>query len=191
MQKDFVSMLEAKANNEAIFVYPDAAINGAKRSLDPSANGLDVAFFDALVKNIGDDYCVDRSQVYSIGFSNGGFFTNSLAQARPDALKGIVSIAGGGGGGSPVNALIVHSKDDSNVGVGNGYQSVRAWASAAECAPQEPSQFPLQTCTPLKGCKKAYVGFCLWGQTKPGQGTHDWPRFASANDDIWRFLSLR
>jgi len=189
MQKDFVFALEEKAQGSAIFVYPDAAINGMKRSLDPSGNGPDVAFFDSLVKSVASSFCVDTSKIYSIGFSNGAFFTNALAQVRPNVLRGIVPIAGGGGGGVPTPALVVHSKDDSSVGIGNGFGSVKAWAEAAGCEQENYSSYPLGACTPLKGCKTAPVGFCYWGQTKPGQGTHDWPRFPKANDDIWSFLS--
>lgn len=187
MRNDFVSVIEKRSLGKAIYAYPDAAINGAKRGFDPSPSGLDVLFFDSILQYLNSKLCLDKNQVYSIGFSNGAFFTNALAQARPKSLRGIIPIAGGGGGNVPIEALIIHSRDDSNVSIGSGLSSVQAWSQASKCENENFRNYPLNICTPLKGCIKK-VTFCFWSQTQTGQGTHDWPRFPSANDEILKFI---
>lgn len=188
--RSFVAAIEGLAGDEAVFVYPNTSIDGGTRHLDRSANGPDVALFDALVETIAASYCIDPRLVFSIGFSDGAFFTNSLAQARPAGLRGIVPIAGGGGGGVSVAAMVIHSRDDSNVGIGYGLGSVRQWGAANACRSEDFGRYPLGVCRPLADCREEYpVVFCQWGRTSPNQGTHDWPRFPSANQDIWGFLS--
>lgn len=186
----FVSPIEELAGADAIFVYPDTAINGGTRGLDGRSGGPDVAFFDALVASISSSYCIDAHRVFAIGFSDGAFFTNALAQSRSQALRGIIPIAGGGGGGPNMAVMVIHSKDDGTVGIGNGLGSVSQWAGSNSCHSEDYGNFPLGTCRALTGCKEGFpVTFCRWGRTQPNQGTHDWPRFPSANSDIWQFFA--
>lgn len=50
----------------------------------------DHAFFDDLVKLFDGGLCIDRSRIFSVGFSFGAMFTNSLAQTHQDVLRGVV-----------------------------------------------------------------------------------------------------
>jgi len=53
----------------------------------------DLAFFDAMLKQMLEDYHADPKRIYSTGHSNGGFFTYVLLAARGDKLAAIAPIA--------------------------------------------------------------------------------------------------
>jgi poly(3-hydroxybutyrate) depolymerase len=112
----------AAAGQQAIFVYPngtDANVdpNGVDRGWDcyhdpgyypypytpgqpvPADNGeasgnVDVDFFDTIVETFEAQYCVDTSQVYIGGFSNGGYFVNQLARWRSGIVNGAAAMSG-------------------------------------------------------------------------------------------------
>jgi polyhydroxybutyrate depolymerase len=54
----------------------------------------DLAFFDAMLKTMIDDYQVDERRVYVAGHSNGAYFTYLLCAARADRLAAVSPIAG-------------------------------------------------------------------------------------------------
>ena len=54
----------------------------------------DVAFADALIDHMIEQYCVDESRVYSTGMSNGGLFTSFLVCELADRLAAASSVAG-------------------------------------------------------------------------------------------------
>lgn len=77
--------------------YPQALPDGSGRptwALD--AGGIDVAFADALVDQLVEAGCVERSRIGAFGRSYGGFFTNALACARPTLFRAITTTIAGG-----------------------------------------------------------------------------------------------
>ena len=183
--RSFVKDIEALAGDEAIFVYPDAG----GRAWSQDEGGPDVALFDQLVQSLGETYCIDESRIFSIGFSDGAFFTNFMGQTRAQKIRAIVPVSGGGGGGALMPALVVHGKDDPNVGAENGIESAKQWARSDGCQ-EDIDENLFDVCQPLAGCKAGYpVAFCYWTKPNPGWVTHDWPRFSSANQDIWQFFA--
>ncbi len=63
-------------------------------------NGLDspdrddIAFANALIDELVANWCADSSQIFSIGFSNGAFFTSALVCELADRIAGAASVAG-------------------------------------------------------------------------------------------------
>lgn len=53
----------------------------------------DLAFFDAMLKQMLEEYHADPKRIYSTGHSNGGFFTYVLLAARGDKLAAIAPVA--------------------------------------------------------------------------------------------------
>ena len=185
--RSFMQDIEALAGDQAIFVYPDAG----GRAWELDVHGSDVALLDKLVEHLSESYCIDSKRIFSIGFSDGAFFTNFLGQKRAALLRAIAAVSGGGGGGNRMAALVVHGNIDghdyvpghANVDFQGGVDSATSWGQSDGCTGQ-PDVSKLDACQYLAGCPQPYpVVFCPWS------GNHDWPRFASANSAIWQFLA--
>lgn len=134
----------------------------------------DLAFFDALLEDVAARHCVDRSRVYSAGFSNGGYFSNLLGCTRGEALAAIASVAGGGplaptcDGALPVH--LTHGSADETVPFEESRLSYEAWAERAACADVPASA--ANACVGATGCT-APVELCAF------DGSHSWPLFLS------------
>jgi len=108
--------VQNQSGDQAIHVRAKAAM----RCFDTSANGEDVAFFDALLPAVEGEFCVNTSLRYASGYSGGGFMAHRLACARGDQLKAVATIAGGMGGNNctgTVAALLIHDTNDNTVPV--------------------------------------------------------------------------
>lgn len=89
---------------EAVVVYPQGLPTPAPQ-VDPEGkrsgwqkfvgdqDDRDLKLFDAMLKTCVDEYGVDEKRVYSVGHSNGGFFTYLLVAARPGKLAAVAPIA--------------------------------------------------------------------------------------------------
>jgi len=88
---------------EAIVVYPlglPTPSPGDPQGEKPGWNtggaksgSRDLAFFDALLAQLGKDFRVDGRRIYATGTSNGGFFTYTLWGARHDVLAAVAPAA--------------------------------------------------------------------------------------------------
>jgi len=86
--------IEREAGDEAIVIYPSGLPEeGPTRSRqaggDRPDNLRDYALFDAIVEKFSEEYCIDQDEIYVIGHSLGGWFTNTLGCARGDMIRGI------------------------------------------------------------------------------------------------------
>lgn len=171
--------LEESSQDAAIFIYA----NAAGGSWSGGGNSRDVLFFDELVRATGEELCVDKTRVFVHGFSNGSYFVNALASARSTAIRGVISVAGGGGG-AKIPVMVIHGKQDQNVGFyGNAPSTVNAYARANGCkVPPSLDQLKSDTCQLLDGCApKLPVWVCPWN------GNHHWPEFTLP--DVWKFIT--
>ncbi len=85
----------------------------------------DTAFLVALVDHIAETNPIDRSRVYLVGFSNGGFMTQRVACEHPLPFAAFASVAAAGFGGMPevcpetgavpVPILLMNGTADSNI----------------------------------------------------------------------------
>lgn len=80
--------LDALSNGSAIFIAPQGQNNAWA-----NGNGIDVTFFDDMIRRVEADLCVDQSQRFSLGFSYGGAMSYALACARPDVFRAVIAIA--------------------------------------------------------------------------------------------------
>jgi poly(3-hydroxybutyrate) depolymerase len=62
---------------------------------DNGADTPDLPYFDSVLKEISDNYCVDKGHVYVGGYSSGGWLSYMLAFARGGVVRGISPAAGG------------------------------------------------------------------------------------------------
>ena len=118
---DTAKFIVAYPQGEPIY-FPvfGGTVNGWNASGEDNA---DVAFFKAMVDEIGQNYQIDRNRVYCCGFSNGGMNAYALANACSDVFAACASISGfplnefhlHHTGQRPVPFLHIHGKKDDFV----------------------------------------------------------------------------
>ena len=162
----------------ALFVYPQAL----PRTRKDGSGGLvtrwdlygndDTAFFDAILTEVANGYCVDRAHVFVTGFSSGGNFSQQLACLRQKDVTGMAVVAGPGpysdGCGGAVATWMTHDRDDDTLPVADARSSRDFWASQNGCSKSTWSAIPGRpecqrnpTCaagSPLVYCETAGVG---------------------------------
>lgn len=101
----------------------------------------DHAFFDDLVKTMETGLCIDQSRIFSVGFSFGAMFTNSLAQTHQDVLRGVVVYATAdyniyfpANTGKPLAYMGVHGLKDPTCPIAAGRSSRDRFVKNNGCA---------------------------------------------------------
>lgn len=124
--------MEKYVQNEAFVVYPDA-INGLW-----DVNGTkDLVFFDEIVKQLGETYCINPSRVLGFGFSYGGHFADHLGCKRAGHVKAI-TVGDGGPGGDRLHCgrlpvLVTTRTLDTDEYPAYGLNVVAGWKSLNQC----------------------------------------------------------
>jgi poly(3-hydroxybutyrate) depolymerase len=183
-----------------IFAAPDAA-NGA----GSWSNG-DVAFTDAILAQIEDDLCIDKTHVFATGFSFGGGMAMALACTRADVFRAVAFFSGADLTNSCPATLtkpIAYyasqaSEDAAGISTTSPITGERKQAQFAEvngCMPEPSSTtFPAagqpHTCTNYNGCSSGHpTEYCVfngphgWEPRDPGQ-TMSWN-----GPEAWKFIS--
>lgn len=99
--------------SDFIVAYPaglDVASGGRSWSEAES-----ITLFDAMIEQITDAYCIDRSKIFVVGHSLGGWFTQKLACLRGDIIRGMAGVGSAGYSGNcsgPVASLLYQNVDD-------------------------------------------------------------------------------
>ena len=60
-----------------------------------SADSPEVPYFDEVLKQLSDNYCIDKAQVFVAGYSSGSWLTQLLGCQRGNVIRGIGSASGG------------------------------------------------------------------------------------------------
>ncbi len=110
---DSTSYLKNKApeTREVIALYPEW--RDGNGGLLP--NNLSLQFFDAMIDEVSQSLCVDRSKIYIIGHSMGSQFTHKVACRRGNLIRGLVSVGGSGYGTEcrgPAASMVMHKPND-------------------------------------------------------------------------------
>lgn len=152
--------------------FPGMGGSQAGWQIEPGELGdRDLAFFDALLEDVSQRYCVDRSRVTSAGFSNGGYFSNLLGCVRGTRLAAIAPVGGGGPVGEPecgdaIPVLVQHGERDPVVAFASGRTSFESWARRNGCDAPEPDA--ASGCRAATGCS-AETRLCATN------AAHTWP----------------
>lgn len=121
-----------------VIVYPDGIAQGWNdgRPLDSArdrrrGNADDVGFLSALIDQLHGDYGIDRTRVYAMGISNGGFMSLRLAIEHSDGIAAIApvtaSLSKALASGKPTRAvpvLLMNGTDDPLVPYDGGQVQV-------------------------------------------------------------------
>lgn len=149
-----------------------------------SGNEANYDYIRALIDTLGESYCIDRSRVFIVGFSMGGFFTNSIACAHSDWFRAFAPIAGGGPMGCPDGAqaaiMVQHGTADPIVEIASGEASRDTWLAQNGCSQSSTPTF--DGCEIYDGCPDDKpVVWCT------GNYDHYIPENVTSN--IWEFFS--
>lgn len=186
-----------------LVVYPQS--DGS--TWDLGANGADIAFIKAIIKEMSSKYKIDLKRVYMSGFSMGGMLTYSVANNMADQIAACAPVSGypiGDMTAKPSRPIpIIHTNGDADdvvhyepwKGTFNGmyqeqqgaYAQAQAWAKANGC-----EDTPVESV--VDGAATRYV----WKNGKCGvevclnkiYGKGHWPsndKYHSVRE-IWKFL---
>jgi len=172
------AQLDLERQGKAVFVYP----NGVGEGWTLTPDGGDVRFVDDIVRDVESSLCIDERAVFAIGFSYGGWMVNALACARPQLLRGVVSIAGGGPNvpcHAHVAAMIIHGSNDFAEPLTSGEASRDHWVEANACSSKT---HVAGSCVAYEGCSSPVL-FCRHA------GDHLVPDFAAR--EAWSFFRPR
>jgi poly(3-hydroxybutyrate) depolymerase len=110
-----------------IFVAPQGYTNGSPWR---GGDNRDHIFFDDLNARLASSLCIDKSRIFSVGFSFGAMYTNALAQTHQDVLRGIVLYATAdyniyfpANTGKPLAFMAVHGINDPTTPISSGRRS--------------------------------------------------------------------
>jgi poly(3-hydroxybutyrate) depolymerase len=179
--------LEGTSKGDAIFV----ALQGLETTGGTgwaNTNGDDVAFVKALIAQLSASYCVDSKRIFSVGFSYGAIFTDTLGCQMGDVLRAIAPMSGAGprvptGGkcAGQTAAWLSHGNADMNVPLTDGQASRNFWRDANHCENMTTPVTP-SPCVTYQGCDAGFpVTWCQF------DGTHLVPSFAA--DGVWAFFA--
>jgi len=153
----------------------------------PGKNNRDLAFTRAMLAMIEASYCIDRSRIYSTGFSNGAFFSSLLGCEMSETFAAVAPVSGGvlRSGCKPVRPvpiLIQHGTRDEVVPLAMARAGRDQWLSANGCkTTQSGAADGARACKVYDSCRAgSVVVYC------EEEFAHTWP--AQATDRIWSFF---
>jgi poly(3-hydroxybutyrate) depolymerase len=174
------------SKNSVIFVTL-AAVSGLWSS------STDVAYADAVIKQVESELCIDTSRVMLEGFSMGAAMSWYLTGSRPGVFRAVVGHSGGGVGGTPALSPVAYLGSLGTGESGNGQNTqTDQFAKANGCTIET---LPTATtgkhvCTPYKGCKEGFP--VTWCSYDGGHGFQDTDSGSSSTwvpQAVWDFLS--
>lgn len=155
----------------------------------PQEQRDNLQLFDALYERLLSEYCVDTEQVFALGHSSGGLFSELLSCERADRLRGIAAVAGAMtwpecAGRSA--ALLIHGERDAVVSISRGQAARDHFREVNECR-DETTPVGAPGCVAYSGCEPSSpVEWCVHGEPTYQDTNHGWPSFASG--EIARFF---
>ncbi len=194
--------------NGFITVYPEGAPAPSGRGGTWNIGGEgnpssadDVAFVQAILRELDQAMPIDHARVYATGVSMGGVFSYRLACELSDTFAAIAPVAAtmvepSCQPRSPVAVLHIHGSDDDRIPLKGGrgemtavdrswpapQQAVSSWTKLDSCAGDSTSHRDGDAdCTTYGQCRAA-VEYCVIAG-----GRHTWP--AGASERIWTFFA--
>ena len=189
--------LKQLSNNSAVLVAPQGIGNGW-----PNPGGQDVAFVDDMIGQIESNLCIDRTQLFSLGFSYGGSMTYELACERASVFRAVAVYSGGvlsgcDGGNQPIAYMGIHGIGDPVLAIGGGRAMRDRFVQLNGCQPQNAPEPPpgsrTHIVTTYSGCQQghplewaAFDGGHTPGQLDGGgdSGARTWTK-----GEVWKFFS--
>ena len=190
---------DGASKKEAIIAYPNAL--GADWDLGTAtAQNPDMGFTKALVDELAAKWSIDKSRVFGVGWSGGGFFVNQLACRMGGLMRAMAAHAGGAPydevnpgaprypngfikctGAAPIATIVLHGQLDGTVPYAGGEFDATYWAYVNGCSDNKSPTMPAP-CQSHDSCPAAApVTFC--GYPNGGHGV-----YPGAFETSWAFF---
>jgi poly(3-hydroxybutyrate) depolymerase len=159
-------------------------------------NGLwsatsDLAYADAVLKQVESELCIDTSKVVLEGFSQGGAMSWYLTGSHPGTFRAVIGHSGGGVQPIPTLSSVAYL---GSLGTGEGGgqntqtdQFAKANGCTIDTLPR--AETGKHVCTPYKGCKEGFP--VTWCSYDGGHGFQDTDSGMSGTwvpGAVWAFL---
>ena len=145
-----------------------------------NTGGQDITFLRGMLDWLDTNYCVDKSRVFSVGFSYGGMMSDTIACQMGSTFRAIAPIAGALFSGTSrclnqrLAAHITHGSADTTVDISSGI-TVRDWLIGVNHCTTTSQPIEPSPCVEYTGCDAGYP--VIWCEHTGG---HTVPSFASA-----------
>jgi polyhydroxybutyrate depolymerase len=169
--------VESEAKGSAIFVAPQAQSGGF--------SSQDLPFVDAMVAQFEAQLCIDKSRIFSIGFSMGAIMTLNIGCNRGDVFRAIAPMSGSLPSPCPAGKHVAywasHGTSDTTISPAQGQAARDEFVKRNHCGTQTPSP-DTNNCVTYQACDQGYpVVWCTFS------GVHEPAPFAGP--EIWQFLA--
>jgi polyhydroxybutyrate depolymerase len=161
----------------------------------PQASGTwgdgDLAFVDAMLAQFEDQLCIDKSRIFSVGFSMGAIMTIRIACARSTVFRAVAPMSGSLPSPCPTGQHIAywasHATNDQTIPIAQGQAARDEFVKRNHCGTQT-SAPDANNCITYQDCDPGYPAiWCTFTGTSSGQNGHEPAPFAGPA--IWKFLA--
>ena len=138
-----------------------------------------IDFFDAMMQDIANNLCIDKSDVHIVGHSLGAYFSNKLSCLRWDVINSMTAVAWPGFNAEcrgPTRSLILHNEADWLVAYQSWLNALKIRKEKNLCSDiSEKITLGWLNCEIWNECSEwNSVVFCGWYPTY-GNYPHSWP----------------
>ena len=163
--------------SDTIVAYPAGVSVAGGYSWSDYSN---IKFFDAILEQLSDNYCISRDQVFIVGHSLGGWFSNRLACVRGDVLRGMTAVAGPGYSGNctgPVASLLFHNQKDLLVSYTSGKNAEAIRKTVNQCSNTISKEVTIGSlkCKEWQNCSTGNPVVWCEGYSTYQNDPHSWP----------------
>ena len=178
--------MENATGSDAILVRGTGSASGT--CWETTANGADVAFFDAMVKDAKHRFCTDEKRFFVVGYSSGSWLANQLTCIRSEVLRGAATVTGGeaasGTCKGPVSRIFIHDSDDTTNVISGSVKARDRQLTQNGCDKSiQPTAHDPSPCMLYSGCPAAYP--VMWCQT---MGKEHGRQDSFAPTTFWNFF---
>ncbi len=142
--------IDRASDGNVIIVYPswlpeEWPTRSWQNPGDKPNNLRDYALFDEIVETMSEQYCINKDEIYVVWHSLGGWFTNTLACARGNIIRGIWSvgwsITNNVSCTGPTSAIIMHNPEDNLASFAGGEHARNKLLQQNQCDVSQTESF--------------------------------------------------
>lgn len=195
-QQSYTKMDQIADREKFVVVYP----NAINKSWDLTGEN-DYAFILAIIDSVDAKYKIDKSRIYSCGFSQGGFMTFQLACRYSDIFAAIAPTSGLLNGTCnpkrPLSMRLIFGTDEGfDGGTASFMKGVESWLKICNCPRTPVVMRPYPSSNSKSVVTRLYYGPCDKGTEVIADsvrtGQHEWPMNTSDrvnnSEETWAFL---